>query len=836
MHPRRFAKTLAGGALLLYGLLSLSGTSVEPDFRKVDPRLLPPDVTATGSARVRTLGADPAAETAIPMFLRLGEEDPDLPGKVLGLGGSAKRVASRIYVGELLPGAVRYISNWPNIAYIEGARPVRRMLDVSRPALSAEIVQVGTSGFPAPFNASGLKGDGVYLGFVDTGLYGVHPDFHTGGTGPSRVVHTFAASSSTNPLTDEDGHGTHVAGIAAGNGFASGGTYTGMAPNAGMMIGKTSFTSTDIVAAIQNLIDFAESRTPPRPVAINLSLGLVTGPGDGTSGFESAVNSIATGTPASRRLVSVAAGNEQDLGEHFRTVVGESFGTRTISLHLLSTLSSFLPQVDIWASGSTRDPDPAKRTEYDEYTVTVSFPSEGVTVLSGRSLASPRRMITVSNRVDTNVPNGATHITISLDQSLAGQVGTIRFDRTRNGGTGVIDGYVDRSDGFFLASEPAGTIIEPANGDNVLAVGSFNTKAFDGSAVSQAISSFSSLGPTRDGRLKPDVVAPGEYLYSTRSLNAPVMNYSGIVGTDNHYAIDRGTSMSTPHVTGVAALTWQSNPSLTGAQMRERLRRTANPPTDGSTPPNTTWGYGKLNALRAVQNTVASISGPARATPGSPVSLTSENSSAGFGAAISGYLWSAPGASLASPNQSGTTFTAGTPGIYPVSLTVTAAGSSGSDSRNLVVNTLPVAGFAVPAADNAGQAVAFRGAASDADLQPLAFHWVLVSRPAASAASITAANVDNAVFTPDAQGTYEIGLRADDGLDNSALVVRSYTTLNSTVAPSSSGGGGGGCLSLASPPGATIDASSVVSLGFLFLPAAVSGWRRFVRSGKTERS
>ena len=835
MHPRS-ARNIAGTLLALYGLLSLSGATVDPDVRKVDPRLLHPEAMASASARVQTFGEAKSVESAVPMFIRLGEDDPDLPGKFLGLGGRAQKVASRIYVGEVPPDAVRYLSNWPNVTYIDGAKRARRMLDLSRPALSADIVQAGASTFPPPFNASGLKGDNVYLGFVDTGLYGAHPDFHNGGTGASRVVHTYVYSSSTNPLVDEDGHGTHVAGIAAGNGFASGGTYAGMAPGAALMVGKTSFTTTDIVAAIANLIDFAESRTPPRPVAINLSLGLVTGPADGTSGFESAINALATGASGSRRLVAAAAGNEQDLSEHFRAVVGESFGTRTISLHLLSTLSSSsLPQVDIWAYGATRDPDPAKRAEYDEYTVSVSFPGDSVTVLSGRSLASPRGLITVSNRVDTNVPNGATHITLSLSRALAGQVGTIRFDRTRNGGTGVIDGYVDHGDGIFLDPEPTGNITEPANGTNVIAVGSFNTKAFNGSAVPQAISSFSSFGPTRDGRLKPDVAAPGEYLYSTRSLNAPVLNYAGIVGTDNQYAIDRGTSMSTPHVTGVAALVWQSSPSLTGAQMRERLRKTANPPTDGSTPPNTTWGYGKLNALRAVQNTVASISAPGRATPGTPVPLTSENSSAGFGAPISSYFWSAPGANLSSPDAPGTTFTAGTPGIYTVSLTATAGGLSGTDSRNILVNTIPTATFTVPASDDSGRPVTFRGSASDPDPQSLAYHWVLVSRPSGSAASITAANVDTAVFTPDAPGTYEIGLRADDGLDTSALVVHSYTTLNSTVAPSSSGSGGGGCLSIASPPGEKIDASSagasfvtsLFSVGILLLPACALGGRRF---------
>lgn len=844
MHPRS-ARNLAGTLLALCGLLSLSGATVEPDARKVDPRLLRPEAVAGAAARVRTFGEATSVESAVPIFLRLGEDDPDLPGKILGFGGRAKRVAPRIYAGEVPPDAVRYLSNWPNVAYIDGAKRARRMLDLSRAALSADVVQAGTSGFPPPFDTSGLTGQDVYLGFVDTGLYGAHPDFHNGGTGSSRVVHTYVYSSSTNPLLDEDGHGTHVTGIAAGNGFSSGGAYAGMAPGAAVMVGKSSFTTTDIVAAIQDLIDFAERRTPPRPVAINLSLGLVTGPADGTSGFESAINALATGAPGSRRLVAVAAGNEQDLGEHFRAVVGESFGTRPISLHLLSTLSSSaLPQVDIWANGATRDPDPAKRTEYDEYTVSVSFPGDSVTVLSGRSLSSPRGWITVSNRVDTDVPNGATHITLSLSRALAGQVGTIRFDRTRNGGTGVIDGYVDRSDGFFLDPEPTGNLIEPANGDNVIAVGSFTTKAFDGSAVPQAISSFSSFGPTRDGRLKPDVAAPGEYLYSTRSLNAPVLNYAGIVGTDNQYAIDRGTSMSTPHVTGVAALVWQSNPSLTGPQMRERLRKTANPPTDGSTPPNTTWGYGKLNALRAVRESVAAITAPVVAIPSVPVSLSSENSSEAFAGNTLSFSWSLvnkPSGSTASllAATPSATITPDLPGDYTVRLAVSqtspAATPQGVATAVIHANHFPSADFSVPASDNSGRPVTFRSAASDADNQALTRHWLVVSRPAGSAASITTANVDNAVFTPDVPGTYEIGLRADDGLDNSALVVRSYTTLNSTVAPSSSGSGGGGCMSIASPPGVTIDASSagaslvtsLFSVGILLLPACALGGRRF---------
>ncbi|MBP2683500.1 MAG: peptidase and subtilisin kexin sedolisin [Deltaproteobacteria bacterium] len=816
MHPRRFAGSVAGAALLLYGLLSLSGTFVEPDFRKVEPRLLHADAVATGSARGRASDfASAAVVTAIPMFIRLGEDDPDLPGKIGNLGGTAHRISPRVYTARLPVDKLRYVSNWPSVSYIEAGRRVRPVLNLSRPAVFADLVQAGT-GLPGNIGYTGL---GALVGIVDTGLDGTHPDFNAGAPSASRVVHTFSFSGGISALSDTHGHGTLVTGIAAGNGRASDGEYTGMAKDAQIMVGRagiSDFLDTDLINGVADLFGYAET-VAVKPAAVNLSLGVVDGPHDGTSSFEAAINDLATGEAGSRRLVAVAAGNEQDTGEHFRVTL-PAFGSSTASLSILPHSSVGDAIVDIWADGE------------DRFTVTAVRGAESVAATSGTTASSSSRAIFIANRTD-DPPNHATHVEVFFTPpSGSGISASVRLDRVRNGGNGQIDGYIDFLSGNFTGSgvSSTGTTIEPANGNNVVAVGSFRTKTSGGGADTPGISAFSSTGPTRDGRTKPDIAAPGEVIYSARSSQGSFFP-SEIVPGDNNYVITAGTSMATPHVSGIAALVWQSNPGLTGAQMRERLRRTADPV---GASPNTTWGFGKANALRAVRETVASISGPVRATPGSPVFLTSGNSSGGFGAAISGYLWSAPGASLTSRDQSGTTFTASTPGIYAVFLTASAGGASGSDSRNILVNTFPTATFTVPPSDNAGQSVTFRGTASDADHQPLAFHWVLVSRPAGSRASIAAANLDNAVFTPDAPGTYEIGLRVDDGLDNSALVVRSYTALGSTTSPTSSDGGGGGCLSIARSGGGPADFTSLVSVGILLLPACALGVRRFFHRRK----
>jgi len=84
------------------------------------------------------------------------------------------------------------------------------------------------------------------------------------------------------------------------------------------------------------------------------------------------------------------------------------------------------------------------------------------------------------------------------------------------------------------------------------------------------ITSFSSRGPTEDGRVKPDVVFPGAKIISARAAGTSL----GRV-VDTNYVELSGTSMATPHASGVAALLLAANASLTPAQIKERLMATA---------------------------------------------------------------------------------------------------------------------------------------------------------------------------------------------------------------------------------------------------------------------
>lgn len=126
-----------------------------------------------------------------------------------------------------------------------------------------------------------------------------------------------------------------------------------------------------------------------------------------------------------------------------------------------------------------------------------------------------------------------------------------------------------------------GTLLTPADADSIISVGAVN---FD-----NQLAGFSSTGPTNDGRIKPDLVAPGVGIYHATTSGASSYSYS------------QGTSMSTPLAAGCAALLLSLRPELTPIQVRDILRGTALPADSARFPtrPNNFVGWGLVNVLEA---------------------------------------------------------------------------------------------------------------------------------------------------------------------------------------------------------------------------------------------
>lgn len=141
------------------------------------------------------------------------------------------------------------------------------------------------------------------------------------------------------------------------------------------------------------------------------------------------------------------------------------------------------------------------------------------------------------------------------------------------------------NEGHFRGPGQTGTMIAPADADSIISAGATYSDYL--------IADFSSTGPTRDGRVKPEVMAQG---VSVVSATGPTASYVGV----------SGTSLSTPLTAGVAALIFSAHPELTPMQVRDAMIQTAFRYNDPFVPsrtasyPNNYYGYGIVNALAAV--------------------------------------------------------------------------------------------------------------------------------------------------------------------------------------------------------------------------------------------
>ena len=131
----------------------------------------------------------------------------------------------------------------------------------------------------------------------------------------------------------------------------------------------------------------------------------------------------------------------------------------------------------------------------------------------------------------------------------------------------------------------SGTMTVPAAARGILGIGSLLNPGPTKNGFS--LSEYSSRGPTSDGRIKPDLVAPGESISAADS------------GTGDRYVVFSGTSMAAPFAAGTAALMIAANPSLTPDQTRELLYSTAE--DWGADGPDIDYGHGRIQVLDAVE-------------------------------------------------------------------------------------------------------------------------------------------------------------------------------------------------------------------------------------------
>jgi len=552
------------------------------------------------------------------------ESDHDLTSSDIELlrgYGVVTTVAGPIAVIHTNTESLAQIAHLSFITRLEKSYPLSVQLDQSVPDTGAPEVWDEVKD-PSGRNVTGA---GVIVGFVDTGIDTTHRDF-TFPNGTTKILYVWDQTTSgrppagfgygyecnsddiqarTCPEIDTFGHGTHVAGIATSSGVATG-NYTGVAPGARIIFVKSghevcngdswTFDTDQILDGVNYMVEKAAHLK--MRLVVSLSLGGNIGAHDGTDPFEKALDTfVKQGTP-----IVVAAGNEAQDQDH---IDGQITQGQNITFQLGLRESTTDVAIDIWFPTQDQLSGTLHAPNGTSYAVTTS--PAGITTSFGEV-----------NATMATFPDGnEIYIEFNSTNSLPLNGWSVSLIGNQVPSEGSWNAWTDYSScsfpgSFFLPGDhysvdSQDTIAIPATAVNVVSVGAYVTKTSwkgsDGRTYGEQditlgdIASFSSVGPTRDGRIKPDVVAPGEFIASARSINVP----ESPSDPDSYHRILAGTSMATPHVAGVIALILQYAPNLPAIEIPTILRQTARLDSFTGIIPigSWTWGFGKVDARTA---------------------------------------------------------------------------------------------------------------------------------------------------------------------------------------------------------------------------------------------
>jgi len=380
--------------------------------------------------------------------------------------------------------------------------------------------------------------------------------------------------------TQSGTHGTHVMDIAAGNGRGSG--VPGCAPGATLIfvdladntpwtgpegVGKSFGDSVRLLEALK----FIFTQAGDRPCVVNLSLGTNGGPHDGTTLVEQGIDALVR--EKDNRAVVIAASNSHEDGIH-------AAGTLPAEGHVdivWNEKVNYVPaEMEIWLPGAAQ----AAVELIAPDGTSVGLIEPGQTRQFGQSNDI---LIFIANRL--NEPNNHDN-TIGIFLAAAFDAGEWTVRLHGKGTEATYHAWIERYDGAQSAFAPphdnTHTLGSISTGHETIVVGSY-----DAHKPERTISFFSSSGPTRDGRQKPEISGPGHGVRAawSRTLDQVVRK--------------SGTSMAAPAVSGIIALIYaeaaRQGKSLSITALRKLIVDHASsvPPAAGGWDPR--YGHGRIS-------------------------------------------------------------------------------------------------------------------------------------------------------------------------------------------------------------------------------------------------
>jgi subtilisin family serine protease len=489
--------------------------------------------------------------------------------------------------------------------------------------------------------AQGYKGTDVIVGVIDTGIDYGHPDFKDS-SGKSRILWIWdqvQADSVNTPMpynygqewsgaqldsglsnhTDytNGGHGTKVTGVAAGNGNSAF-QYRGIAPEAAIIFVAIDFNNPGptVVDAVNYI--FAKAALEGKPCVINISLGDYYGSHDGTDLQAQMIDNMLDAQ--SGRAVVAANGNGGNIPFHLGYTVSSDTNftwitnnTNTIIFDVYADTNDFRNvNFTIGASDginySYRGNIGYRNADSSMFTVKTDTLWNG-----GNRLGIISSYTDVTDSLTTfsvMIEPDSLNYLWSFETTGSGYFDSWNFDYKASGFPSL---SVRPDMIYYKRPDTLQTVCTSFQcSDKVISVGNYVDRAgyidvrdtfsvFPG--VVDSIFETSSHGPTRDGRIKPDISATGENIVTVGErvfMSWLIINYPFIVTQDSMHMIFDGTSAASPVVTGLSALYFQMYPTATYQQLKQDIITCAKHDLLTGPNPNNTYGYGKLDGYGAL--------------------------------------------------------------------------------------------------------------------------------------------------------------------------------------------------------------------------------------------
>lgn len=486
------------------------------------------------------------------------------------------------------------LTGFSQIEYIEKPKRLYFSVNVGKRVSCINPVQTGSG-----TGGKQLSGRGVITGLIDSGIDYFHRDFRNA-DGTTRILKLWDQDRDTVydkeqideailsgsreaayrivPTRDLSGHGTAVAGIAAGNGTEENGVYRGVAYESPLIVVKLGAPVRDSfprTTELMRAIDFTvtQALSMGKPVAVNLSFGNTYGSHDGTSLLETFINDISN---YGKTVIVAGTGNEGSRRGHIsgRLSQGEA---AEIELSVAPYETGFGLQlwklyadifsVSIVSPGGISTGPISSRLGPQR----IRFPGTTLLLYYGEPSPYNRAQEIYMDFIpeDRYVESGNWKIRLVPEKIVVGQ-----YDLWLPSAGALNEAT------HFLRSTPDTTLTIPSTAENVISVGAYDDTYF-------SYADFSGRGFTRlNQQVKPDLVAPGVNIVTTKAGGG--------------YESVTGTSFAAPFVTGSAALMMQwgivdgHDPFLYGEKVKAYLMRGAKPLPGDDVYPNPRLGFGLL--------------------------------------------------------------------------------------------------------------------------------------------------------------------------------------------------------------------------------------------------